>query len=123
MCSEELVKVVGEGLGIAHVGEELVCGNTDGIHLLDKLEEHNELLSRHEDSIKELTATIKRFDAAPQQSQKEIASMKQSSRTYTKMRERFFATYKRDNFRDRMIGNDWKCIRDGSSAAHHGDLS
>lgn len=64
-----------------------------------------------------------RLDASLQQSQKEIASLKQSSQTYTKIRERFFATYKRDNFRDRMAVNDWNSIRDRNSAAHHGDLT
>ena len=39
------------------------------------------------------------------------------------MRERFFATYKRDNFRDRMTVNDWNSIRNGNSAAHHRDLT
>lgn len=58
MCSEELVTVVGEGLETANVREELVCGNTPGIHLLDGLKENNELLSKHEDPIKEVPAMV-----------------------------------------------------------------
>ena len=64
---------------IAHVGEELACGNTEGIYVLERLEEHSEQIKELTTTNERQPATMARLDAAFQQSQKEIASLKQSS--------------------------------------------
>ena len=99
------------------LGDNMIYGNSSGLSLLEEREEWR----------RRIEAQLKKHDTTFAVQNQEIKTLKTRTHHlsihatgYNAIRSQFFDTYKRDfKGRDDLQGS--KAIRDGDSAAHHGD--
>jgi hypothetical protein len=101
------------------VKDRLGYGNRVGISVKQQLNGMQEDMARAKE---ELESKIARVESELAQVKSELALLKQASTTYTNIRRRFLAMFKRNFFLPKMKQSDWDDIHRGNLEARATDL-